>query len=82
MNTENRFGNFLKGKAGYAASFVLGIVVMALTTTQLSPYTVARWMNTYEYAIFGSLIASDKTALKTGQIPQDILDWYDTNKRK
>jgi len=80
MNTQNtlllRALRFLKNKAGYLVSFVLGMVVMGALTQSISPYTVARWSNVYEDAILGSLITSDDAILKTGTIPQDILDWY------
>ena len=82
MTTGNRFTTFLKWKAGYAASFFLGMILMAFLTTQLSPYAVARWLKVYEHAVLGSLIASDETILKTGHIPQDILDWYDANRKR
>ena len=41
-----------------------------------NPYTVALWAGIYENATLGSLIASEETVLQTGQIPQDVFDWY------
>jgi len=49
---------------------------MSLFYYGASPYYVARWAGIYEEAILGSLITSDETILQTGQIPQDVLDWY------
>lgn len=72
---------FLKAKSGYLASFALGAVLMWVCEDNISPYTVARWSGVYEDATLGSLITSEKTILETGQIPQDILDWYAANKK-
>jgi type II secretory pathway component PulF len=67
---------FLKSKAGYLASFALGALIAVYVTYNFSPYTAARISGLYEYTVLGSLIASDEEILKTGQIPQKILDSY------
>ncbi len=79
LDSQNMFVRILallKAKAGYLASFGAGILLMGMFNYAANPYTVARWGGIYEDAIVGSLITSDETILKTGQIPQDILDWY------
>jgi len=70
------FFSYMKRKSGYIASFGAGALIMALLTFVGQPYNVARWFDMYDDAVLGSLITSDDKIMKTGQIPQDILNWY------
>lgn len=67
---------FLRARAGYIASFGAGLLVMAAFFAISEPYAIARWTGIYDDAILGSLITSNKEIMQTGQIPQDVLEWY------
>jgi hypothetical protein len=71
-----QFVQYIRRRGGYIASFGAGAVLMGAFSVVAQPYTVARWAGLYDDAILGSLITSDQKILQTGQIPQDVLDWY------
>lgn len=66
----------IRNRAGYIASFGAGALLMAVFFYVSQPYTVARWAGLYDEAILGSLITSGEQIMQTGQIPQDVRDWY------
>ena len=76
QNMFVRMVGVIKRNAGYLASFGVGVIVMAALSFVGQPYLVAQWAGMYENAMLGSLIISDETILQTGQIPQDMIDWY------
>lgn len=76
QNIFARFFGFVRSKAGYLASFGAGALLMGVISFGMQPYTVARWLDMYDDATLGSMINHDKTILQTGQIPQDLIDWY------
>lgn len=81
-NVFVRLVRFIKAKSGYLASFAVGALVMGLCAYNINPFMAAQWSGVYQDAILGSLIRSDETILQTGQIPQDMLDWYQQHKQE
>jgi len=69
-------GRFIKRRAGYLASFGAGVLLTMFVLFPANPYSVARWMGAYDAAIVGRYILQDEQAMKTGLIPQAVLDKY------
>lgn len=77
-----RSAAFIYGKAAYLACFGAGAFLAGIIEISANPYHLFAWSSAYDDWLLGSVINDDEAILKTGQIPQDILDWYAENKGK
>jgi hypothetical protein len=71
-----RFFAFVRQKGGHLASFAAGGILVAVFTMTTSPYYWYSWSNSYEAIEVGRVIIDNDDIMATGQIPQEVMDWY------
>lgn len=71
-----RFAAFVRRRAGHLASFATGGILVAVFTMTTSPYYWYSWSNSYEAIEVGRVIIDNDDIMATGQIPQEVMDWY------
>lgn len=71
-----RFAAFVRRRAGHLASFATGGILMAVFTMTTSPYYWYSWSKSYEAIEVGRVIIDNDDIMVTGQIPQEVMDWY------